>query len=372
MKIRDYFKKYFDGELTLILVVFYLITICLNLIKVFSTAYLRGTEVAQQADYLVELYLLDAVVVLGIMQLIAMHTKRLILNRTSWRKILIFHFVLALFLGVVIQFITDLYRLQMGIIDNFHFNRSLLLLLSVVDVNFLVYFAMLFIIYTYYYFSIIRAGEKRESLLETQVVTAKMSMLTSQLQPHFLFNTINCIIGLIDIDKKKAQDTLVDLSEMFREITKNQNVHFFTVAKEMELLGHYLEIVKVRFPENLEIVSRVAEETLPLYLPAMIIQPLIENSINHGFENTANALRIEISIQRQGEFLRVSVSNNGPLLGESSRTSQTGMGISNLRQRLENLYGSKASFIMANNESGVGVTNVILLPIMDGIPETRT
>ncbi len=365
MKINQFIKKYFDARLTLILVVFYLITICLNLIKVFSTAYLKGNLFEQGTQYFIQLYLLDAITVLGIMQLIAMHTKRLILKRTPWHRILLFHFVLALFLGVVIQFITDLYRLQIGLIENFDFNKSLLLLLSVVDINFLVYFAMLFIIYTYYYFSIIRAGEKRESLLQTQVVTAKMSMLTSQLQPHFLFNTINCIVGLIDVDKKKAQDTLVDLSSLFREMTKNQNVSFFTVAKEMELLGHYLEIVKVRFPENLEIATQVDDNTFGLNLPAMIIQPLVENSINHGFENSANALRIEISVQRKEAWLEIKVSNNGPLLGVSKKETQTGVGIANIKQRLENLYGTKASFSLTNKADGTGVINTLLLPILE-------
>jgi two-component system, LytTR family, sensor kinase len=255
MKLRNYFKKYFDAELAVILTIFYLITICLNLIKVFSTSYLKGTPLVQGENFFFQIYVLDAITVLGIMVIIAMHTKRLILKRTSWRKILLFHFFLALILGVAIQFITDVYRLQVGLLDAFDFKKSLNVFLSVMDINFLVYFAMLFIIYTYYYFSIIRASEKQKSLLETQVVTARMNMLTSQLQPHFLFNTINCIIGLIDVDKRKAQDTLVDLSNFFREVTKNSNVHFFTVAKEM------------RFPENLTILEHIDAELLEERFP---------------------------------------------------------------------------------------------------------
>lgn len=232
MKLKPFFNKYFDGELTLILVGFYLITIALNLIKVFSTAYLKGSPLVQGENFYFQLYILDAVTVLLIMQLIAIHTKRLILERTSWRKILLLHFGLALVLGIIIQVITDLYRMQIGSVKAYDFNKSLNIFLSVIDINFLVYFAMLFIIYTYYYFSIIRASEKQKSLLETQVVTARMNMLTSQLQPHFLFNTINCIIGLIDMDTKKAQDTLVDLSTFFREVTKNSTIHFFRSQKK--------------------------------------------------------------------------------------------------------------------------------------------
>lgn len=92
MKLRNYFKKYFDAELAIILAIFYLITICLNLIKVFSTAYLKGTPLLQGENFFFQIYVLDAITVVGIMFIIAMHTKWLILKRTSWRKILLFHF----------------------------------------------------------------------------------------------------------------------------------------------------------------------------------------------------------------------------------------------------------------------------------------
>lgn len=363
MKLRNYFKKYFDAELAIILAIFYLITICLNLIKVFSTAYLKGTPLLQGENFFFQIYVLDAITVVGIMFIIAMHTKRLILKRTSWRKILLFHFFLALILGVVIQFITDVYRLQVGLLNAFDFKKSLNVFLSVIDINFLVYFAMLFIIYTYYYFSIIRASEKQQSLLETQVVTARMNMLTSQLQPHFLFNTINCIIGLIDVDKRKAQETLVDLSTFFREVTKNSNVYFFTVAKEMEILSHYLGILKVRFPENLTIVEHIDPELLEEMIPAMVLQPLIENSINHGYENSIRPLLIEIAISKEGEFINITLKNDGPPITDFQSGKSTGVGISNLKLRLINLYGNRATFTLRNKADGCGVENILKIPL---------
>jgi sensor histidine kinase YesM len=365
MTIKHFFKKYFDKNLTLILVVFYLIIICLNLIKNFSTAYLKGTPLVVGENFFYQIYILDAIVVIGIMQLIAMHTKKLILQRTSWKKIILFHFVLALLLGVVIQVITDIYRMQVGVFKTYDFNKSLSVFLSVIDINFLVYFAMLFVIYTYYYFKIIRASEMQQSALETQVVTAKMNMLTSQLQPHFLFNTINCIIGLIDEDKRKAQDTLVDLSTFFREVTKNSTVHFFTIEKELEILRHYLGILKVRFPENLNIVEDFVPNILNKMVPSMVLQPLVENSINHGFESSDELFIITIKIYSEGESLFLIVENNGPKLSENSKTSQTGVGIENLRQRLKNLYGDTASFTLRNKLEGTGVENIIEIPLRD-------
>lgn len=363
MGLRNYFRRYFDLDLTLILIVFYLIAVCLNLIRIFSTAYFEGSPLNFERTVILPLHLIDAVVVLSIMQLIAFNTKRLILKRTSWRKILWPHFFIAIVLGFVVQLMVDFYRIQVGMNQEYDFRQSFGKFMSVVDVNFLVYFAMLFIIYTYYYFKIVRANEKQQSTLETQVVTAKMDMLKSQLQPHFLFNTINCIISLIDIDKKKAQDTLVDLSTFFREVTRSSNVNWFTVEKELEILHHYLAILKVRFPDTLHIKEEIDREALSRIMPAMVLQPLVENSINHGYGPTEAVLTITITISVENEMLKVIVENDGLSLDDSSAASQMGVGIQNLRHRLNYLYGSKASFTLQNKKKGKGVENILSLPL---------
>lgn len=360
--MREFFRKYFDLKLSLILAGFYLFTIALNLVKVFATAQLKETPLIPGKNFLFEVYLLDAVVVLFIMQLIAMHTKKLILHRTPWQKIVLLHVFIALFLGVIIQVITDLYRMQAGVFRTYDFKESLRIFLSVIDVNFLVYFAMLFIIYTYYYFKIIRANEVQQSQLEAQLITTKMNMLTTQLQPHFLFNTINCIIGLIDIDKKKAQNTLVDLSTLFREVTRNSHINLHTLEKELEILQHYLEILRVRFPENLEILLNINPVLLNKTVPTMLFQPLIENAINHGFERSEGQFQIKVSGAIESGYLVFTIENNGPSLQEKPTTSQTGVGLENLKQRLNTLFGDRATFTLRNKNNGNGVENIIEIP----------
>lgn len=362
MKINAFFKKYFDVNLTIILVGFYLITIVFNLIKVLSLAYINGNKYQVGINFYPELLIIDAIVVLIIMQLIAMHTKKLILNHTSWKRIMLYHFFIAIFIGVIILGITDVYKIHIGIYQTFDFKRSLRNFLSVLDINFLVYFAMLFIIYTYYYFDIIRANEVQQNQLQAQLMTTKMNLLKTQLQPHFLFNTINCIIGLIDIDKLKAQDTLVDLSSLLRELTKISDINLHPLHQELKILNHYIEILNVRFSDQLHFTIDMDESILNEEVPTMLFQPLIENAINHGFENSQGLFLIKITGVKEDNFLKFTVENNGPKLNKNSKTKQTGIGISNLEQRIKTIYGNDASFELRNKSDEAGVENVILLP----------
>lgn len=359
--MKAFFRKYFDGRLSLILICFYLITVSLNLIKLIAIAYLKDSPMVLGKDFYYQIYLIDIVLVMLIMQVIAMHTKRLILKKTPWKRILLFHFVLALFIGVIIQGVTDFYRIQWGIIPGFDFRQSLRGLLSVMDINFLVYFAMIFIIYTYYYFAIIRSSEIQQSRLEAQLVTSQLTTLKSQMEPHFLFNTLNGIVGLIDVDKALAQKTLVDLSSLLRGLTKTTHVHEHTLAQELAMLEPYLAILRVRFGEELSIAVEMDGELMEEKVPTLLFQPLIENAINHGFSGSTGLFCIRISGERMGDKMIFVVENNGLPIREDAPTAQTGVGVSNLVERLKNLYGKRASYVLRNREGGV--ENVIEVPV---------
>jgi two-component system LytT family sensor kinase len=359
--MQEFFRKYYDARLSMILIGFYLFTVGLNLFKILAIASLKESPLVLGKDFYYQIYLIDIVLVMLIMQVIAMHTKRLILKKTPWKMILLFHFVLALFIGVIIQGVTDFYRIQWGIIPGFDFRQSLRGLLSVMDVNFLVYFAMIFIIYTYYYFAIIRSSEIRQSRLEAQLVTSQLNTLKSQMEPHFLFNTLNGVVGLIDVDKRLAQKTLVDLSSLLRALTKTTHVHQHTLAQELEMLAPYLEILKVRFGDELSIVVEMEEGLGEEKVPTLLFQPLIENAINHGFSGSTGHFCIRLSGERKGDKMVFVVENNGLPVVEEAATAQTGVGVSNLVERLKNLYGKRASYVLRNREGGV--ENVIEVPV---------
>jgi len=234
----------------------------------------------------------------------------------------------------------------------------------VLDVNFLIYFAMVFIIYTYYYVNEVKEEEERRGKLETQLVNTRMKMLTSQLQPHFLFNTLNSISSLIEIDPKSARDTIADLSDFLREILYNSDEKFITLEKELGVLEYYLNIVKMRFSDHLIIEEYIDPKLMPFKIPAIILQPIIENSIKYGYSYDHTNLTIKISVYLEKHCIVFKVENNGKLLTENFSALLTkGVGLSNLNERLLNLYENKHILNMKNNPDGTGVETLIKLPV---------
>jgi hypothetical protein len=222
---------------------------------------------------------------------------------------------------------------------------------------------MVFIIYTYYYVNQVKEEEERRGKLETQLVNTRMKMLTSQLQPHFLFNTLNNISSLIEIDPKSARDTIADLSDFLREILYNSDEKFITLGKELEVLEYYLNIVKMRFSDHLTIEEDIDPKLMPCMIPAIILQPIIENSIKYGYSYNHTKLTIKISVYCEKRFIVFKVENNGKLLTENfSELLTKGVGLSNLNERLLNLYEKKHILNMKNQPDGSGVETIIKLP----------
>jgi len=311
-------------------------------------------------------FLIDWLVVIGYMSLIAMSTKRLIIKKVSWRKIFFLHLFLSLTIGLVIRVMVNFQNLITGVsnIWDMSIMENLNNFMYVLDVNFLIYFAMVFIIYTYYYVNEVKEEEERRGKLETQLVNTRMKMLTSQLQPHFLFNTLNSISSLIEIDPKSARDTIADLSDFLREILYNSDEKFITLEKELEVLEYYLNIVKMRFSDHLIIEKDIDIKLMPFKIPAIILQPIIENSIKYGYSYDHTNLTVKISAYCENNFIVFKVENNGELLTENFSALLTkGVGLSNLNERLLNLYENKHILNMKNKPDGSGVETLIKLPV---------
>ena len=133
---------------------------------------------------------------------------------------------------------------------------------------------MIFIIYSYFYQKEIRATEAQKGSLEAQLLTTRMKMLTTQLQPHFLFNILNGISSLIQIDQKKAQDTLADLSNFLREILYHSDSGFTTVGNGLNLFEKYTSLLRTKFWDQLNIETKVAPSVLDKEMPSMLLQPI--------------------------------------------------------------------------------------------------
>lgn len=370
MKIPS-LKKYIDLNLVLILAGFYTL---FNLVYIgklaFFRAYYPRPEMEPWADVLFYNILIDWFVVVTYMTLIAISTKRLLHKNYPWIKIISIHTILSILIGLIIRIIFDLFGLIAGHIDwsQYEVSESLYRFMAVIELNFLIYFAMVFIIYTYYYLKQVKETEKQKNLLETQLVNTRMRMLSSQLQPHFLFNTLNSIAVLADLDAAKAKDTIADLSDFLRETLYSSDSNEIPLEKELKTLEYYLNILNVRFSTDLKIHKRIDQTLLDCKVPAMLLQPLIENSVKHGYAYDHSELEILISIQKDEKHLVIKVENNGqPISQASEELMKKGVGLANLRDRLKNLYGNDFDFEINNRidpEGNIlGVITSVRIPL---------
>jgi sensor histidine kinase YesM len=187
-----------------------------------------------------------------------------------------------------------------------------------------------------------------------------------QMNPHFLFNTLTAISGLVTQERKaEAREVIQRLGELLRQSLGNGNGPFSTVAREVELLEDYLYIQRVRFSDRLSASVEIDGETRALVIPAMLLQPLVENAIRHGIEPREGKGTVRVSVRRSGDSLRISIADSGAgfTLGGNGRPLREGIGIANTRERLEHIYGSSASLVLQNGAGG-GAEAIVTVPIV--------
>ena len=171
---------------------------------------------------------------------------------------------------------------------------------------------------------------------------AEIQALKARIRPHFLFNSMNTIASLISFMPDKAEKAIEDLADLFRASLKEQNIH--TLKDEIEITRSYLDIEKLRLGERLQIDWNVDNLLFDAEIPALSLQPLAENAIYHGIEPIPDGGKIRISAQRDGEHLKLEVSNPAPGATGSKRTSGNQMAQDNIKQRLRLAYGNDARF----------------------------
>lgn len=359
-------KKYIDLKLVFLLAGFYAL---FDLVYIAKSAYMRAYHPERYfpswADFLINNLLIDWLIVVTYMTLIAISTKRFLHKKYSWVKIIIIHTAFSILIGFIIRLVFDLFSIITGQIAmaDYRFEESFYRFVYVMDLNFLIYFAMVFIIYTYYYVKQVREAEKQRNLLETQLVSARMKMLSSQLQPHFLFNTLNSIAVLADLDKEKAKDTIADLSDFLREILYNGDENEIPLEQELRTLEYYLNILNVRFSDHFKITKHIDQNLLQKKMPALLLQPIIENSIKHGYSYDHTDLEVGITIYSEGKYLVIRVENNGQaVVSPHEELLENGLGLANINARLKNLYGSDYFFEISNKTDGEGVKTIIKVP----------
>jgi two-component system, LytTR family, sensor kinase len=196
----------------------------------------------------------------------------------------------------------------------------------------------------------------REAMILAQ--KAQLQMLRNQLNPHFLFNSLNSIQGLIYENPDLADSMISELSEFLRYSLQYNTRTLVTVNEELEILKKYLSIEKIRYEERLEYVINSNHDLIDHEIPSFISQPLVENSIKHGLLNNPAGIIILVNVYCNDNFLTVEVTNTGTL---SSGKWSPGTGISNIKERLEKMYPGRNSFSLL--EEGGMVTAKIKIPL---------
>ncbi|MEZ8606082.1 sensor histidine kinase [Vibrio sp. 10N.239.311.G01] len=242
------------------------------------------------------------------------------------------------------------------------------------DLKSVILLGVIFCSVCYYYFytreqqlradNELEVAKRRQSDQEKVVVLSQLKQLQSQIEPHFLFNTLATINVLIESDSAKAKLMLEKLTDLLRVTLKNSRTEQSTIAQEVDLLDAYLNIQKIRLGERLTFSIETHEISDLQVIPPFLIQPLVENALTHGIEPKAAGGQVNIRITQQAQQLKIEVADNGAGLKTPSTNTGHGVGLSNIRQRIETLYGDKASLTITEPAEG-GVASTILLPLTD-------
>jgi signal transduction histidine kinase len=223
-----------------------------------------------------------------------------------------------------------------------------------------VYFALVAIEHALAYMAQARERETQAIRLAAQLAEARLGALRMQLNPHFLFNSLNAITVLVRDQNAAAASRMLELlSDVLRLVLRAEVSHETPLSTELEFLERYLAIEQVRFSDRLRPRIEADAAIRGAAAPQLILQPLVENALRHGIARRAEAGRLEIAARRDGDTLVLTVRDDGPGLDPAQEAM--GVGLANTRARLTALYGDRAS-LEITNAAGGGVVATIRLP----------
>ena len=202
------------------------------------------------------------------------------------------------------------------------------------------------------YYQRFRAGEIEQASLKTQLAQAQLKALKMQLHPHFLFNTLHSISSLILEDPPKANSMIARLGDFLRLTLEHSDEQLVTLKQETEFVRCYLDIEQVRFGDRLTVKFAIEPATLSAQVPHLILQPVVENAIQHAIAPRAAPGDIRIEAKRRDHRLRMEVKDSGPGITATGSLQGHGLGLNNVRARLEQLYDKEFSFELTNSPEG--------------------
>ncbi len=299
--------------------------------------------------------------------------RRLPISRRSWQRVIPTHAVLSAVFAIAEAAMFALATTTLGLhIQPTFLSTFRMVLPGDFHLNIAFYWAIVAIEHA---FSVYRRSQEREieaaqlqlraSELEKQLVQSRLSALRMQLHPHFLFNTLNSIVVLVRQGKKEdADQMLTNLSELLRRTLEEWENQEVPLRTEVEFLRLYLDIERVRFQDRLRIEVALEPETLDALVPCFLLQPVVENAVRHGVAK-ASAGKVALRSRRIGSTLEFRISDDGPGLANRKDACGNGVGLSNTRARLQQLYGTEQCLDLESPENG-GTVATIRIPYRDG------
>jgi two-component system, LytTR family, sensor kinase len=291
-------------------------------------------------------------------------------SRQTWLRRILQHLSFSLAFGifqiVVHSFLLSTLKLFPMVMKNFVMAFVVLMAIGFHQ-SVLTYWLVLGIQYAFRYYRQYREREQEALRLElhaeglkTQLVRAQLSALKNQLQPHFLFNTLNAIMVLVRQQRgHQAEEMLGHLSDLLRCLLEDLDAHEVPLRREFEYLQLYLSIEQVRFQDRLYVENATQPDVLNAAVPHMVLQPIVENAIRHGIGRSSSAGKICISARRINTTLEIQVQDDGPGL-PANFSEARGIGLSNTRARLTQLYGDTSRLTIENGAQGGAVVTMVL------------
>ena len=220
------------------------------------------------------------------------------------------------------------------------------------------YGAIIFIAYVIRYATNLRRREQEKAQLQVQNKEMQLNLLKSQINPHFLFNTLNSISTLVGVSKEKARKVISQLSNVIRYTLETGEHHFVPLQDELVFIDNYIKIQQVRFSESFEVEKNIDPECIKMQIPPMVLQPLVENAVKYGVGQAENKGKIWINITSMGDEVLFEIKDNGPGINASKvmdGNSSTGIGNKNTDKRLQGIYGENAKLEIDAHEKGFTV-----------------
>jgi two-component system LytT family sensor kinase len=279
--------------------------------------------------------------------------RRFRITSQNWLRAGLLHLVAS----VVVSFLQLAVQVRLNFIVNAGYTMSYWRVLYFfatfkLHMDLLTYWVIVALNHGLYYYEQARSRELAWSRMETDLANAQLQVLNMQLHPHFLFNTLHSISTLIAEDPRTAREMVLQLSELLRASLNKIEQAEVPLQQELELLECYLSIEQTRFKDRLTIEKQIDAGALPCQVPTMILQPLVENAVRHGIGKHKQADSISITARHDNGRLLLEVRNRIGSVENGPAASARGIGLTNTRARLEQLYSNHYSLEITNREGG--------------------